>query len=78
MIDELRYRSYSHNRAAFPDITPERWAQIFTDAKEMEERYQKEIHDCRTCAIIACHDEAQYGTACESWIERKWKTLGRF
>jgi hypothetical protein len=72
MIDELRYLSYKYNRAAFPDICPERWAQIFTDAKEMEERYQKEIHDCRTCARM-CQDELNYGTDCPAWIEKTYK-----
>lgn len=42
VIDELEFRSYAHNRMMFPDVAPERWALIFRNVPEMEERF------CRT------------------------------
>ena len=38
--------------------------------REWESLHKK---DCRTCAKIACHDEAQYGTDCPAWIEKTYK-----
>lgn len=41
VIDELTFRSYVHNRMTFPDVAPERWALIFSNVPEMEERFLK-------------------------------------
>jgi len=41
VIDELVFRSYVHNRMTFPGVAPERWAKIFSNVPEMEERYLK-------------------------------------
>lgn len=40
-VDELEFRSYAHNRMQFPEVPPERWAVIFSNAPEMEERFLK-------------------------------------
>lgn len=39
VVDELTYRSYAHNRNLHPDIEPEKWAVIFSNAAELEKRY---------------------------------------
>lgn len=41
VIGELEFRSYVHQRMTFPEIAPERWALVFRNVPEMEERYQK-------------------------------------
>ena len=41
VIDELMFRSYAHNRIMFPEVEPERWAVIFSNVPEMEERFLK-------------------------------------
>lgn len=41
VVDELTYRSYAFNRQNFPEVLPERWATIFPNASEMEERFQQ-------------------------------------
>lgn len=38
-LKELTFRSYVHNRMQFPEVAPERWAAIFSNAPEMEERF---------------------------------------
>jgi hypothetical protein len=41
VIDELVYRSYCYNRVMFPEVAPERWAKIFPNVPDMEERFLK-------------------------------------
>lgn len=43
LIDHLTYSSYRHNRNISPNITPEQWKSIFSNADEMEKKYQEEI-----------------------------------
>jgi hypothetical protein len=44
IIDELMYRSYSHNRRLVPETPPERYKIIFGEAVErMEQRFQMEV-----------------------------------
>lgn len=42
MLDDANYSAYKFNKEHSPNITPEQWGWIFPDAKELEERYQKE------------------------------------
>jgi hypothetical protein len=41
IFDEATFRSYVHQRMTFPGVSPERWATIFENVPEMEERYLK-------------------------------------
>lgn len=40
--NELVYASYAHNRRISPEVSPQRWAQIYKNAAEMETRFQSE------------------------------------
>lgn len=40
--EDLLYASYAFNRVNRPDITPEKWALVYDNAAELEERYQAE------------------------------------
>ena len=42
LISELTYISYATNRDNAPQITPERWAKIYSNVATMEIRYQDE------------------------------------
>jgi len=42
-VDNLIYASYRANRLRSPEVAPERWALIFPDITELEERFQKEF-----------------------------------
>ena len=43
MVDELTYASYRFNRRNSPDVSPERWARIYSNVEGMEERFQAEV-----------------------------------
>jgi hypothetical protein len=43
LIADLTYISYRHNRQIAPDVSAERWAKIYADAKFLEARYQTEL-----------------------------------
>ena len=42
-VDRLTYMTYAYNRKTFPDTLPQRWALLFSNAAELERRYQEEI-----------------------------------
>ena len=44
VTDSLIYACYRYNRQRAPDIAPERWAMVFSDAAQMEARFQEEMH----------------------------------
>jgi len=43
LIDELTYRSYSYNRKRSPEIPADKWRKVFSNADEMEKRFQVEL-----------------------------------
>jgi hypothetical protein len=46
LIDELTYRSYSYNRQRSLEIPAEHWRKVFSNADNMEKRFQTEVnHD---------------------------------
>jgi hypothetical protein len=43
LVSELTYQNYRFNREQAPEVSPERWANVFgSQAAELEERYQAE------------------------------------
>jgi hypothetical protein len=48
VIDELTYRSYVWNRRRSPEVSVERWTEVFSNAERLEERYQRELAEGRS------------------------------
>ena len=40
VVDYLTYANYAHNRRMSPEISPERWANIYPDAAKLEAKFQ--------------------------------------
>ena len=40
VVDFLTYANYAHNRSLSPEISPERWAKIYSDASKLEAKFQ--------------------------------------
>lgn len=72
IIDELTFRRYAHNRMRAPEVSPERWAKIFTNGPAMEERFQREYNagarlaDDAHCLGCGARGWATYCPTCES------------
>lgn len=42
-VDELTYINYKFNRIEYPEVSPQRWANVYgKNSESMEERFQKE------------------------------------
>ena len=42
LVDELIYRNYAYNRKISPQVAPELYRKVFSNADEMEKRFQAE------------------------------------
>lgn len=54
IISDLVYINYAHNRDISPEISPERWSQIYGDTTNMEARYRKEKSEFQTMQCAKC------------------------
>lgn len=48
LVDELIYRSYSYNRKLNPEIPADKWALIFPNATELENKFRMEMTNGKT------------------------------
>ena len=46
VVNEMVYRSYTHQRRLAPDVPAAEWAALFTEAEAFEVRYQAERQCC--------------------------------
>lgn len=52
-VDDLIFASYRAQRLQFPEVSAERWAAIFPQAKPMEVRFQREYGRILSARVAA-------------------------
>lgn len=66
LADRLTFASYAHQRRLFPETSPQRWALIFPNSRQLEKRYQASLR-CQACIgsgenTFPCEKEVVSGT----------------